>query len=33
MRFKYVLMVIFAVFFAGCSLVPDLPGPIGIPGL
>jgi hypothetical protein len=33
MRLKYVLMVVFALFISGCSLVPDLPGPIGIPGL
>jgi PBP1b-binding outer membrane lipoprotein LpoB len=26
------LLTFIALIFAGCSLIPDLPGPIGIPG-
>ncbi len=31
-RLKYLYLLIAVVTLAGCSPIPDLPGPIGIPG-
>ena len=32
-RFTLTLLLLMTLVFAGCSLIPDLPGPIGIPGI
>ncbi len=31
-NYRYVLLLLLAVMLAGCG-IPDLPGPLGIPGL
>ncbi len=30
---KLMLIVFIVVWFSGCCSIPDLPGPVGIPGL
>ncbi len=33
MRLKMITLTLLALAVSACSIIPDLPGPIGIPGL